>query len=171
MKTITEVNTRHRLDVTNLENEYKSELKNTLKDYQEHAKYGKREEIKAKHIKKLQTLQETKEKRLKAIYNEALDKTERVTNYNDLSHNEMIFVTTILNGGNIGQIQNIASKYINNEDVKEMVKASVNKLENKQAVLNVLDTFTSDLEEAEQELKSLSTQNTMEEFGIFNRIV
>lgn len=172
MKSITEIASRHYSNVEKLKWNYKKEL-SSLNDYKDQVKAERLKAIKEQYINKLRAMQTDRENQLQKLYKEESIKLDSVTTLNSITSNEMAYITTILNGENANQIKKLSNKYINNVDVKEMIKASINKLDSfsNKSIQDTLSAHTSKFEELESTIKSLSTQNITEEFGIFNRIV
>ena len=84
----------------------------------------------------------------------------------------MIYITTILNGGKYSQIETLADKYKNNEDITEMIIAGTNKLEKsyQNKINEVLNSDKAQLEAVEEAIKSAEHNNLMENHNIFNNI-
>lgn len=171
MNELNVIATNHYLKLEKLKSDYKTELK-TLAVFKDNAKGEQKQLIKDRHLKRLKELQADRTRQIQNVYDSKAKEEQIVTSLDSLSNKDMIFISTILNGGNTEQIISLSERYKGNADVTEMIKASSNKMQDfeKKAIKESLNTHNNELEELENQLKNVMYRDSTEEHDIFNRI-
>lgn len=170
-------------EILNLDNEYrtkrnilKSELDtaiNGLKDFKENVrleKKGQTIDIFRKRFNAIQ--QDIREQKEKIFRDEIYKLSSDEKTLNSVSSKEMTYISVILNSKDTSQILKLASKYKNNIDISDMIRATVSNFDTlpKQSIIKELDSNLNEIREIEEELNSLGFNNVLDENNFFKRM-
>lgn len=170
-------------EILNLDNEYrtkrnilKSELDtaiNGLKDFKENVRLEKKGQTIDVFRKRFNAIQhDIREQKEKIFRDEIYKLSSDEKTLNSVSSKEMTYISVILNSKDTSQILKLASKYKNNIDISDMIRATVSNFDTlpKQSIIKELDSNLNEIREIEEELNSLGFTNVLDENNFFKRM-
>lgn len=170
-------------EILNLDNEYrtkrnilKSELDtaiNGLKDFKENVRLEKKGQTIDVFRKRFNAIQQDiREQKEKIFRDEIYKLSSDEKTLNSVSSKEMTYISVILNSKDTSQILKLASKYKNNIDISDMIRATVSNFDTlpKQSIIKELDSNLNEIREIEEELNSLGFTNVLDENNFFKRM-
>lgn len=170
-------------EILNLDNEYrtkrnilKSELDtaiNGLKDFKENVRLEKKGQTIDVFRKRFNAIQQdVREQKEKIFRDEIYKLSSDEKTLNSVSSKEMTYISVILNSKDTSQILKLASKYKNNIDISDMIRATVSNFDTlpKQSIIKELDSNLNEIREIEEELNSLGFNNVLDENNFFKRM-
>lgn len=170
-------------EILNLDNEYrtkrnilKSELDtaiNGLKDFKENVRLEKKGQTIDVFRKRFNAIQhDIREQKEKIFRDEIYKLSSDEKTLDSVSSKEMTYISVILNSKDTSQILKLASKYKNNIDISDMIRATVSNFDTlpKQSIIKELDSNLNKIKEIEEELNSLGFNNVLDENNFFKRM-
>lgn len=170
-------------EILNLDNEYrtkrnilKSELDtaiNGLKDFKENVRLEKKGQTIDVFRKRFNAIQhDIREQKEKIFRDEIYKLSSDEKTLDSVSSKEMTYISVILNSKDTSQILKLASKYKNNIDISDMIRATVSNFDTlpKQSIIKELDSNLNEIREIEEELNSLGFNNVLDENNFFKRM-
>lgn len=156
--------------VKELKEKYQEDIKD-LDQYKPKIQKQKKEELKEVYSIKLDSIYNQRDKEIKKEYEKLIEELEggETKGLDDISTKEMIYIDVILRTKDFTQISQLAERFINNEDVENMIRATVSNLDEvyQNSIDNLLRDRQIQINKLNEESRSVGTNSPLDKLTFF----
>lgn len=156
--------------VKELKEKYQEDIK-SLDKYNPKVKAQKKAELKEVYSIKLDSIYNQRDKEIKKEYEKLIEELEggETKGLDDISTKEMIYIDVILRTKDFTQISQLAERFINNEDVENMIRATVSNLDEvyQNSIDNLLRDRQIQINKLNEESRSVGTNSPLDKSTFF----
>lgn len=156
--------------VKELKEKYQEDIKD-LDQYKPKIQKQKKEELKEVYSIKLDSIYNQRDKEIKKEYEKLIEELEggETKTLDDISTKEMIYIDIILRTKDFTQIGKLAERFINNEDIENMIRATISDLDKvyKDSIDSILRNRQEKINKLKQEIKIVGEKNPFDKATFF----
>ena len=156
--------------VKELKEKYQEDIKD-LDQYKPKIQKQKKEELKEVYSIKLDSIYNQRDKEIKKEYEKLIEELEggETKGLDDISTKEMIYIDVILRTKDFTQIGKLAERFINNEDIENMIRATISDLDKvyKDSIDSILRNRQEKINKLKQEIKIVGEKNPFDKATFF----
>ena len=156
--------------VKELKEKYQEDIKD-LDQYKPKIQKQKKEELKEVYSIKLDSIYNQRDKEIKKEYEKLIEELEggETKGLDDISTKEMIYIDIILRTKDFTQIGKLAERFINNEDIENMIRATISDLDKvyKDSIDSILRNRQEKINKLKQEIKIVGENNPFDKVTFF----
>lgn len=156
--------------VKELKEKYQEDIKD-LDQYKPKIQKQKKEELKEVYSIELDSIYNQRDKEIKKEYEKLIEELEggETKGLDDISTKEMIYIDIILRTKDFTQIGKLAERFINNEDIENMIRATISDLDKvyKDSIDSILRNRQEKINKLKQEIKIVGEKNPFDKVTFF----